>query len=84
MAFAAVGALGRGTPPTGSYISTNANLPCASQTWTKLTINVTWACHDETSGRITLAIGAIHNRALLTTTTNLRRNRRLFVPFWRF
>jgi hypothetical protein len=53
-AFAAIGALG-GDPTNGIYISTNANLPCASQTWTKLTINVVGVV-TANFGRITLAI----------------------------
>src|SRR6267378_431776 len=56
-AFAAIGALG-GDTTNGIYISTNANLPCASQTWTKLTINVTGLVTTN-FGRITVAI-AVH------------------------
>src|SRR5882672_8596313 len=65
-AFAAIGALG-GDTTNGIYISTNANLPCASQTWTKLTINVTGIAATN-FGRITLAIAPSTTGALNTTT----------------
>jgi hypothetical protein len=65
-AFAAIGALG-GDTTNGIYISTNANLPCASQTWTKLTINVTGLVTTN-FGRITLAIAPSTTGALNTTT----------------
>ncbi len=65
-AFAAIGALG-GDPTNGIYISTNANLPCASQTWTKLTINVAGVVTTN-FGRITLAIAPSTTGALNTTT----------------
>jgi len=61
-AFAAIGALG-GDPTNGIYISTNANLPCASQTWTKLTINVAGVVTTN-FGRITLAIAPSTTGAL--------------------
>jgi hypothetical protein len=65
-AFAAIGALG-GDPSNGIYISKNANSPCASQTWTKLTISGSGI--DTTKvGRIALAIAPSTTGALNTTT----------------
>src|SRR5882672_6344790 len=69
-AFAAIGlpaGPGGGNTANGIYLSTNANLACASQTWNKLTINVPGV--DPTNfGRITLAVAPSTTGSLATTT----------------